>query len=782
MKRNKKLSMLLAMGMTVLTTAVAGAATNPAGSGDGIAIGTGSDAPVKGNVAIGDNANIDYSNGNPPQGGDIAIGADAYINNYMSQVGSIAIGNNAKVENMAGRQEKVVGMGQTGYNHWGFGNLPNNPEKVVTGIAIGENAFSRSGSVMLGNHKYDGKIGDTEVTSNNTKASSGLNVLQTIIGTNSYSKGSFATVMGAYSAITGGYNGESDTESKVGQNFGANIVGSLNTIESETSGSNQSGMASSIMGVANRTANSNGSLIFGAGNTVTNSLDPNFSMSTPSGASSAKEFQDKTIDAIKKSKSGGAVLALGGGNTVDYAIKSQVMGVNNTLKGADGALSTFNLLNGYNNEGTTVNHISVIGSNNSVKNTDNAVVIGDNRNLSSANNSIVLGSADKKTDLQVADAVAIGHNTDVKVAGGVALGAGSVASVDAGVAGYDPSTKAPSTDTSSTWKATDAAVSVGDGTEHTRQITSVAAGTNDTDAVNVAQLKQAVQEAQDGNDHLVASDSGLTLNGNTLSMNVEDTAGNKVTGSVDLSGILGSVKDTRNTVKAGTNVTVNEAANDDGSTTYTVNVEGNGKVEEGNTGLVSGNTVYEETRVKEDGNYIRKDYTAAENITALDKQVGENANNITNLNNSITNLGGRVSDLDNRMNKVGAGAAALAALHPLDFEPDDKFNLAVGFGNYKDANSMAVGAFYRPDEKTMFSVGGSMGNGENMINVGVSLKFGKHSEYSGYSRTQLVEVITDQNQTIANQDAKIQAIDNENKLLKAQMDEVLKQLAALQNK
>jgi len=98
--------------------------------------------------------------------------------------------------------------------------------------------------------------------------------------------------------------------------------------------------------------------------------------------------------------------------------------------------------------------------------------------------------------------------------------------------------------------------------------------------------------------------------------------------------------------------------------------------------------------------------------------VQENRQNITQLGNSLNKL-------DNRINRVGAGAAALAALHPLDFDPDDKWDFAAGYGNYRGANAAAVGLYYRPNEDTMFSVGGSFGGGENMINAGVSLKRGR---------------------------------------------------------
>ena len=100
------------------------------------------------------------------------------------------------------------------------------------------------------------------------------------------------------------------------------------------------------------------------------------------------------------------------------------------------------------------------------------------------------------------------------------------------------------------------------------------------------------------------------------------------------------------------------------------------------------------------------------------------------INNNITNLNNRVGDVEKRVNKVGAGSAALAALHPLDFNPDDKWTVAAGYGHYHNANSAALGAFYRPNEDTMFSVGGTVGTGETQLNAGVSLRLGKRSPES----------------------------------------------------
>jgi hypothetical protein len=251
-------------------------------------------------------------------------------------------------------------------------------------------------------------------------------------------------------------------------------------------------------------------------------------------------------------------------------------------------------------------------------------------------------------------------------------------------------------------------------------------------------------------------------------MSVKDTAGNEVKGQVDLSTL--KVNDTRNTLKAGDHIALSESKHDDGSTEYTVSVKDDGKVAPGNTGLVTGDTVAKETRTSADGFVTKTTNTAGQNIQALDKQTKTNADNIAkntesinNLNQNVTNIGNRVNNLDSKINKVGAGAAALAALHPQDFDPDDKWDFAAGFGNYRDANAMAIGAFYRPDNKTMFSVGGSMGNGENMVNVGVSLKFGKSSPYAGMSKAALINKIESQDDRIAKLEQLVQQLLEEKK-------------------
>ena len=1461
--------------------------------------------PGNQNIKIGND--IDLRN-NSTKNGAIAIGDHAQIDDYVMQEGSIAIGKNAFVENMWGTQDKIFRFGMHSTD-------PSRTDHLLpAGIAIGQNTYARSGSLMIGDHKYVGALGDTTVNSNTDNEKRKLSVLvgATTVGLNSYSAGAFATTTGAYSIMTNAYDGDTN-QGSAAQNFGAVINGSFNSIESKTAGSNVSGIANSVIGTANRTHNANGTLVFGAGNEVTNSVD-NIADPMSLLTNSPKELAEKLREGIRRNDSGGAVLAVGGGNKADYAYRSQLIGVGNTLEGTAAQKAAYNLLNGYRNTVTKAEHVSVIGSENTVENSKSQTVIGDSNKITDRNagtvsgkqeertknvsdlvigkgnkiegnstymkgyesltvignnnemvnpgagivigdnqkvgairesvvigsmtpeekadsdirqkhasvvvgyhaqsgtrdgggmnvalghgakaygwqetvtgiksiveagsgldgylasvygglntvasnkagqsdgmantvvgtlnktegangalvfgagnsvthsfgtaptdengnsmneywgdtillegqgyaggtgqlshdelrkamglamstgggsvvtmgngntsdyavhsqiigsgniltgtantpsinntingygntgrnvermsimgtgnnmsgstadvvigdyhhkdggkNNVILGSmaTEKKTvektytmkdasgnvilekkykvtenvpikshAANISNAVMLGYNTDVEKDGGVAIGADSVASVDKGAAGYDPSTDTASADTSATWKATAAAVSVGkaatptsaavtrqitnvaagtqdtdavnvaqlkkvqaaagaakvhyysakstktgagsnydnDGAEaedsivlgisssskgvnstvvgnnnkltgdkngrnnsivagqnlevegahnavfgtdynnyghkltkvfgeqntvigvgnlvgytaekdpndptkwiytksssgsdqnvavgmtntanggsvvvgtsseaenlgvsfghgnkvigsnsgggqrglalgnyltvkgeeavavgtnasatadwaiamgknskaeketamafgydshakanhgvalgawsvadtaagasgydpstqaastdtsaawkstlgavsvgdktegYTRQITGVAAGAADTDAVNVAQLKKAVAGAADGNDTLVSGSNGLSLsgktlsmsvkdtagnevkgsvdlssvadgndklvndnnalslNGNKLSMSVKDTAGNEVKGSVDLSAIAGQIdtnttytmsgtqnadntttitlkgsdgkenkvtvatKDTRNTVKAGENVTLDTAANTFGGTEYTVNVKADGKVENGNTKIVSGNTVYHETHVKNDGNYVKKENSAGDNLTILDKQVGKNTTNITNLGNTINNLNGKLGTLDNRISKVGAGAAALAALHPLDFDPHDKWDIAAGFGNYRNASAAAVGLFYRPNERTMMSLGWTMGDDRNMINAGISVKLGRGDVYTRYSKVEMANRIEAQNKRINDMESELEEL------------------------
>lgn len=145
--------------------------------------------------------------------------------------------------------------------------------------------------------------------------------------------------------------------------------------------------------------------------------------------------------------------------------------------------------------------------------------------------------------------------------------------------------------------------------------------------------------------------------------------------------------------------------------------------------------------------------TDAVNVSQLNQAWDQINNNTT----AITNIGNKVGELDSRIDEVGAGAAALAALHPLDFDPDDKWDFAAGYGNYRGENAVAIGAFYRPNEDTMFSVGGTVGNGDNIVNAGVSFKLGQGNNVST-SRVAMAKEIKSMRDIVAKQDAQIQKL------------------------
>ena len=370
---------------------VSWAADTKPGGGDGVAVGTDSNAPKAENVAIGKGATISYSNGASSATGDIVVGYGANINNYASQGGSIALGKNAKVENMAGGGEASFAFGQTTFSGgwWSSSRIPADPSKVVGSIAIGDNTFARTGSTMIGSHNYKGELGDTTVDSASTRTDA-LNVYATTIGANSFSNGAFTTSTGAYNIISSDYNGGRSANPV--KNMGATITGALNSIESIKDAGYYSGIANTISGIANRTSNSNGTLIYGAGNEVTNSITNLTSTPTDSGKS-AKEFAEKLRTSIKESKSGGATLVIGGGNKADYTRKTQILGVNNTVTGTEKNISDYNMIDGFGNTITGASHLYTIGTNNKITNTKNTILAGDDYiNVSGLTDSVIIGN------------------------------------------------------------------------------------------------------------------------------------------------------------------------------------------------------------------------------------------------------------------------------------------------------------------------------------------------------------------------------------------------------
>lgn len=759
---------------------------------------------------------------------DVVYGKNAKItwdsNNTMGQ---ISIGNNATAITGHGGQERAFAY-DGDYNH------------AAGAIAIGANTYARTGSIMIGSHVYKGNMGDvknidTDSFNTGSDGAYGFTVNSTTIGTNSFTRGNLATTIGDYNIQSGKSIGHGwlNALNYGAQNFGATVIGALNSNESQSdivSGwrSSTSGVANSIVGVANKVNSSNGTLVFGAGNEVTHSLSDIYGVGDTTSLKDAKKAQDALKNAVAESDAGGAVLAIGGANKADWARKSQLIGVGNTLTGASSAVSEYNMINGYKNEVTNATHTSIIGSNNKAKNIQSTIVMGDNNTLEGRKNVISLGN---KNTVVVDDAVAIGNGTTVSAESGVAIGVDSVADrvagSEKGALGAFAPANIPTTE-KSTWTSTKGAVSVGDtANDITRQITNVAAGSEDTDAVNVAQLKQVASQAErakttvsDGTNTTVTSTvaedghtdykvnlnkdltgiesmtNGLSSirmgNGGTVTINNRVTidqsgkisgvaAGEVKEGSTDA--VNGSQlhavqqeagKHTK--VVNGSNITVEET-DQDGQKTYkvglnkdlllgditgkNVSISGTNGTIETTGSIATKDKIYADKGAKlADIDIIGDTISNGQSSVKLDKEgtvtingkvyvnqngkvsgvaagdISEKSTDAVNgsqlfaTNQQVVQNAQSISKLDNRINKVGAGAAALAALHPLDFDPDDKWDFAAGYGNYNGENAAAIGAYYRPNEDTMFSVGGSFGNGENMVNAGVSLKLGQGNHVS----------------------------------------------------
>ena len=309
------------------------------------------------------------------------------------------------------------------------------------------------------------------------------------------------------------------------------------------------------------------------------------------------------------------------------------------------------------------------------------------------------------------------------------------------------------------------------------------------DAVNGAQLHEVVKKVETVKN--TAESLKTALGGNAT---IKDD------GSVTVTDIGGTGKDTvdaaikavKTEVKAGANVTVTPSTDGkDGHPIYTVAVNKNLTVETVTTGATkvdtNGITIDNKQFVTKDGvnanntkvtnvadGKVSKDskdavngsqlYTVKENIeSTINQKLGDINTATTNINSKIDGINQNMNALENRVNsrmdKAVAGSAALAALHPLDFDENDKWNVAAGYGSYGSGNALALGAFYRPNEDTMFSIGGAMGNGQNMVNVGVSLKLGQHN---GVSKSR-------------------KAMSQEIDVLKAQLQEQDRKIAMLMN-
>lgn len=667
------------------------------------------------------------------------IGTGNRVNNSS---GTIAIGTGNEVKNTWGVTSATMILSQ-----------PLDSPKAMQDAIIDGAKKNPGGAVMaIGNGNKVDSVSFAQVlgTGNELKGQNGLfdsDKYVMIDGyNNSFTRANNTTVIGTGSK--GSYVTSSivmDDNANVENTKGSVMIGDTNSA-SYVNSSLIAGAKNSITGTEKTPSASN--ILSGVGNTASN-VNHVSALGAVNGVTNADKTQ-----------------VLGDRNRATNTNLSQMFGVNNVLSTTDGAAENAKDIQiGYGNSDINVQNVTSIGSANTVLVSKMSQVIGDNRYLSGADRSVVIGSADSNaTQMTSDDIVAVGYNSYATASGGAAFGSGSVAGTAAGYAGYDPLTNLLSLNTSPAWKSTRGAVSVNDIFKGiTRQITGVADGTQDTDAVNVAQLKKVVFARQNATQPNIKAGNGIqvikTSDGMyTISANITGTTsetghtsasvGNTAAGTNTKTAVTThsslATADTAGTAGAGNTGT--SGANSGGTTILPITPDSNTsvdngevvvirnvtdptsfKADDGNSASISpkgtlsilGDSTNTETSISGDSLKVslKKDITvdsvkagnttinndgvsikggpsmtsgginaggrkvtnvapgeiSASSTDAVNgSQIHELKGSITNNTTHLTQLDNRVGDLDHRVNEVGAGAAALAGLHPVDYDPDSK--------------------------------------------------------------------------------------------------------------
>lgn len=767
MKLSIKRKITIALSLFALGFLPAQAANNTPGTGDGVAIGQGSRAYSH---SIGIGKDFDFR-GNPGTSTFVGYKPGTVVNgdNY----GGIILGANNKILYGTGRMEGYLGFFQQYMkgidpnepNKWiliseggtpqGYGEVTDT-SKLPAATLIGTNIKgARTGDTMINSFNYIGPMGEeTGIRDGNAPAQSAI-INRSVIGGNSFYNGTFVTGIGAYSSATGGYDVNASGFAKlssyasVAQNMGAVIGGSLNR-SMNTSGESYNGIANGILGLGNSAKDSNAALLSGVGNRVNNSTrSVEVGQDMGEAGRSVDAMVNKLTSEVFTVDSAGSTLLMGAGNESNYSIGTQVMGNRNVLSATTHSEGTFwptTVIDGQSKyvsivgDGNTFNHTtssstyaSVIGSNNTFESISNSVTMGNGKIFGKAIEDSVIIGGDGSLE-EVKSIVSLGTGSSVATEGGVALGHQAKAVTLAEAIGYDPKTEAPSTETSSTWKSTGAAVSVGDVANGiTRQIVGVAAGSEDTDMANVAQLKQLRDQAvhfvenEDKAHMSLKTDGSIQMKeGTNLYEGTEYRLSLKDLNVDSITYTDSTNTSTTKTILNKQGMTIMKSETEQGPSVTESGINSAGKKI---TGVANGT---------EDSDGI--------NIGQLDA-VREK---LPDAENAIKSY---FHPISNRADKMGAGLAAISALKPLDYSEEDKWNVAAGYGNYKGKSAVALGVYYHRNEEEMMTLAGQAGNGENSFNVSYSFKLGKKSPLSGYKTKTLVAIAQQEAERGEKQDA-----------------------------
>ncbi len=699
---------------------------------------------------------------------------DGYKNAFGTVVGSLNSNESIAAFPHSGAENSIIGTG----------NRVNNSSGTIaigTGNEV-KNTWGVTSATMILSQPLDSPKAMQDAIIDGAKKNPGGAVMAIGNG-NKVDSVSFAQVLGTGNELKGqnglfdsdkyvmidGYNNSftrANNTTVIGTGSKGSYVTSSIVMDDNANVENTKG--SVMIGDTNSASYVNSSLIAGAKNSITGTEKTPSASNILSGVgNTASAVQHvSALSAVNGVTNADRTQVLGDRNRTTNTNLSQMFGVNNVLSTTDGAAENAKDIQiGYGNSAINVQNVTSIGSANTVLVSKMSQVIGDNRYLFGADRSVVIGSADSNaTQMTSDDIVAVGYNSYATASGGAAFGSGSVAGTAAGYAGYDPLTNLLSLNTSPAWKSTRGAVSVNDIFKGiTRQITGVAAGTQDTDAVNVAQLKKVVFARQNATQPNIKAGNGIqvikTSDGMyTISANITGTTsetghtsasvGNTAAGTNTKTAVTThsslATADTAGTAGAGNTGT--SGANSGGTTILPITPDSNTsvdnsevvvirnvtdptsfKADDGNSASISpkgtlsilGDSTNTETSISGDSLKVslKKDITvdsvkagnttinndgvsikggpsmtsgginaggrkvtnvatgeiSASSTDAVNgSQIHELKGSITNNTTHLTQLDNRVGDLDHRVNEVGAGAAALAGLHPVDYDPDSK--------------------------------------------------------------------------------------------------------------
>ena len=671
----------------------------------------------------------------------------AGVNNTVTgDFGSEAFGKDNKVTATSaftvGFENEVSGANSLAYGHKNkttgansFAGGENSEAKGYSSLAIGSSAQALS--------DYTFAIGSQARTNGNNTVAVGNGAYAS--NTNALAIGYSTAASGKDSLAFGSFvKSNSDNNVAIGTSVTTNSNDSVGIGTAVTTNSNNS------VGIGNNVVN-NLSNSIGIGNGVATDFNT-------IGIGNGVETKVKDTIAIGNGviSKGESSVAIGnavhadGVRTVNIGTNVSATGVSSIVVGRD----------------TTVNgdDTTVVGANNGTIDADQSAVYGyNNKVLDNSKEQLIFGS-NSQTGAQGAvafgthasataiDALAFGNNTVADVQNGVAIGTNSVTESPVGTSKMDDNASdirfkniekfAGSVPDSVVSFGTHGRAGAGGVTEYTRQLQNLAAGrvsATSTDGINGSQLYDVALEAQKHNTLVDGTNTTVTSQDNKFGRKEYKVNVNRDLTNMNSVQFNNGVAINNNGINAGNKTITNVTAGQ--NDTDAVNVSQLNNAKDQLTGRINGL----DQRVTTNANDIR---TAEHTILDHEGRITVLESGVKDLDNKINSTAGNVlnqskSYTDNQAAKVGANAAALSALHPLDFNADEKWQFSVGFGNYKGKNATALGAFYQPNENVLLSVGTTLGTGENMINAGATVRFGSHSSMNTNKQVAVAKEVQD---------------------------------------